>query len=153
MNKRITDFTLQDAKSVVGDERLEWLSSVQDAIVELESLDETAISHTNETYGEGFVEKELKRLYDIKDEMEFDESMFFGINVIVKFSQGVDAYSYEEAVEIVKDNFWEDYKIELEDYEIDPIEFDLRSVLDLLDANGYEDASYFLQLHFAEEEE
>ena len=76
----------------------------------------------------------------------------FGINITVKFAQTVDAESYEEAVEIVKNNFLEDYNIKLEDYEIDPVEFDLRFVLDLLDANGYEDASNFLQLHFAEEE-
>lgn len=82
-----------------------------------------------------------------------NDTTFFGINVTLKFSQGVDAESYEEAVEVVKNNFMEDYKIKLEDYEIDPIEFDLRSVLDLLDANGYEDASNFLQLHFAEKEE
>lgn len=153
MNKRITEFTLQEAKSVVGVERLEWLSRVQDAIEELERLDEAGIHHLNEIYGEDFVEKELKRLYDIKDALEYDNNVFFGINVTLKFSQGVDAESYEEAVEIVKNNFWQDYKIELEDYEIDPIEFDLRSVLDLLEANGYEDASNFLQLHFAEEEE
>jgi len=153
MNKRITEFTLQDAQEILGDERLEWLSRVQEAINELESLDVDGIRHLNETYGEDFVEKELKRLYDIKDELEFDESIFFDINVTIKFSQVVEAESYEEAVEIVKDNFWNDYKLELEDYEIDPIEFDLKSVLDLLDANGYEDASNFLQLHFAEEEE
>ena len=153
MSKHITDFTLHDAKTVVGDERLEWLSRVQDAIEELEYLDVKGIQHLNETYGEGFVEKELKRLYDIKDALEYETNESFGINVTVKFAQVVEAESYEEAVEIVKDNFWQDYKIRLEDYEIDPIEFDLRSVLDLLDANGYEDASNFLQLHFAEEEE
>jgi len=76
-----------------------------------------------------------------------------GINVTLKFSHGVDAESYEEAVEVVKSSFLEEYGINLQDDEIDQEEFDLRSVLDLLDANGYEDASNFLQLHFAEEEE
>jgi len=151
-NKCITDFTLHDAKTVVGDERLEWLSRVQDAIEELERLDEAGIHHLNEIHGENFVEKELKRLYDIKDRLEYETNVPFGINVTVKFGQVVEAESYEEAVEIVKSNFWEDYKIVLEDHEIDPIEFDLKYVLDLLDANGYEDASNFLQLHFAEEE-
>ena len=113
----------------------------------------TALSHTNEIYGEDFVEKELKRLYDIKDRLEYETNLPFGINITVKFAQIVEAESYEEAVEIVKDNFWQDYKIKLEDHEIDPIEFDLQSVLDLLDVNGYEDASNFLQLHFAEEKE
>ena len=84
---------------------------------------------------------------------EFDKNVFFGINVTLKFSQGVDAESYEEAVEIVKSSFLEEYGITLEDDEIDQDEFNLRSVLDLLDANGYEEASNFLQLHFAEEEE
>lgn len=153
MNKHITEFTLQDAKSVVGNERLEWLSRVQDAIEELERLDEAGIHHLNEIYGEDFVEKELKRLYDIKDRLEYETNLPFGINITVKFAQIVEAESYEEAVEIVKDNFWQDYKIKLEDHEIDPIEFDLQSVLDLLDVNGYEDASNFLQLHFAEEKE
>lgn len=153
MNKHITDFTLQDAKTVVGNERLEWLSRVQDAIEELERLDEAGIHHLNEIYGEDFVEKELKRLYDIKDRLEYETNLPFGINITVKFAQIVEAESYEEAVEIVKDNFWQDYKIKLEDHEIDPIEFDLQSVLDLLDVNGYEDASNFLQLHFAEEKE
>lgn len=151
MNKPITEFDLQDAKAVAGVERLEWLIKVQHVIEELEHLDVAGIQHVNEIYGEDFVEKELKRLYVIKDALEFYETTFFGINVTLKFSQGVDAESYEEAVAIVKNNFWEDYNIELEDYEIDPIEFDLRSVLDLLDRNGYEDASNFLQLHFAEE--
>ena len=73
------------------------------------------------------------------------------INVTLKFSQGVDAETYEEAVEIVKDNFLQEYGIHLKDEEIDPKEFNLRSVLDLLDENGYEGASNFLQLHFAEE--
>ena len=153
MNKQIKEFTLQDAKSVVGNERFEWLNKVQDAIEELESLDVTALSHTNEIYGENFVEKELKRLYDIKDRLEYETNLPFGINITVKFAQIVEAESYEEAVEIVKDNFLQDYKIKLEDYEIDPIEFDLQSVLDLLDVNGYEDASNFLKLHFAEEKE
>ena len=153
MSKHITEFDLQDARSVVGDERIEWLSEVQDAINELESLDVQGIQHINEIYGEGFIEKELKRLYDLKDALEYETNESFGINVTVKFAQVVDAESYEEAVEIVKSNFLQDYNIKLEDYEIDPIEFDLRSVLDLLDANGYEDASNFLQLHFAEEEE
>lgn len=153
MSKHITEFDLQDAKEVKGDERFEWLYKVQNAIEELESLDVTAVSHTNEIFGEDFVEKELKRLYDIKDRLEYETNESFGINVTVKFAQVVDAETYEEAVEIVKNNFLQDYKIKLEDYEIDPIEFDLRSVLDLLDANGYEDASNFLQLHFAEEEE
>lgn len=153
MSKHITEFDLQDAKSVVGDERFEWLSRVQNAIEELESYGMKETIHTEEIYGEGFVEKELKRLYDIKDVLELDKNMFFGINVTLKFSQAVDAESYEEAVEIVKDNFYEQYDIVLRDEEIDPKEFDLRSVLDLLDANGYEDASNFLQLHFAEEEE
>lgn len=153
MNKHITEFTLQDAKSVVGDERFEWLNKVQDAIEELERLDEAGIHHLNEIYGEDFVEKELKRLYDIKDRLEYETNLPFGINITVKFAQIVEAESYEEAVEIVKDNFWQDYKIKLEDHEIDPIEFDLQSVLDLLDVNGYEDASNFLQLHFAEEKE
>lgn len=87
-----------------------------------------------------------------KDELELDKNMFFGINVTLKFSQGVDAETYEEAVEIVKDNFLQKYNIELQDEEIDPKEFDLRSVLDLLDTNGYEDASNFLQLHLSKEE-
>jgi hypothetical protein len=82
-----------------------------------------------------------------------NKNTFFGINVTLKFSQGVDAETYEEAVEVVKNSFLEDYDIELQDDEIDPEEFDLRSVLDLLDANGYEDASNFLQLHFAKEKE
>ena len=154
MSKHITEFDLQDARSVVGDERLEWLEKVQDAITELESLDVKNIQHLDEIYDdEDFVEKELKRLYVIKDALEYETNVPFGINVTVKFAQVVDAESYEEAVEVVKNNFMEDYKIKLEDYEIDPIEFDLRSVLDLLDANGYEDASNFLQLHFAEEAE
>jgi hypothetical protein len=153
MNKSIADFTLHDAKTVTGDERLEWLFKVQDAITELESYDVEDIERINELYGEGFVENELESLYDIKDVLERETNESFGINVTIKFSQVVEAETYEEAVEIVKDNFWNDYKIELEDFEIDPIEFDLRSVLDLLDANGYEDASNFLQLHFAEEEE
>lgn len=163
MSKHITEFTLQDAKAVVGNERLEWLDKVQDAITELESYDEKTIWETNKIYGEGFVEKELERLYAIRDVLELDDdehdndehdnNTFFGINVTLKFSQGVDAESYEEAVEIVKDNFYEQYNIVLQDDEIDPKEFDLRSVLDLLDANGYEDASNFLQLHFAEEGE
>lgn len=153
MNKSIANFTLHDAKTVTGDERLEWLSKVQDTITELESYDVMLIARINELYGEGFVEEELKKLYDIKDALEYKTNVPFGINVTIKFSQVVEAETYEEAVEIVKDNFWNDYKIELEDFEIDPIEFDLRSVLDLLDANGYEDASNFLQLHFAEEEE
>lgn len=153
MNKSIADFTLHDAKTVVGDERLEWLSKVQDTITELESYDVMLIARINEIYGEGFVEEELKRLYDIKDRLEYETNESFGINVTVKFSQVVEAETYEEAVEIVKDNFWNDYKLELEDFEIDPIEFDLRSVLDLLDTNGYEDASNFLQLYFAEADE
>lgn len=153
MNKSIADFTLHDAKTVTGNERLEWLYKVQDAIIELESYDAMLIARINELYGEGFVEEELKRLYEIKDVLEHETNKSFGINVTIKFSQVVEAETYEEAVEIVKDNFWNDYKIELEDFEIDPVEFDLRSVLDLLDANGYEDASNFLQLHFAKEEE
>ena len=151
MSKHITEFDLQDAKSVVGNERLEWLDKVQDAINELESYDVTAISHTNEIYGEGFVEKELKRLYDIKDVLEFDKNTFFGIRVTLKFDKGIDAETYEEAVEIVKDNFLQEHKIELQDNEIDQEEFNLKSVLDLLNENGYEDASNFLQLHLAEE--
>jgi hypothetical protein len=153
MNKSLAYFTLHDAKTVVGDERLEWLSKVQDAITELESYDVKDIERINEFYGEDFIEKELKRLYELKDALEHETNAPFGINVTIKFSQVVDAETYEEAVEIVKDNFWNDYGIELEDFEIDPEEFDLRSVLDLLDANGYEDASNFLQLHFAEKEE
>lgn len=153
MNKHITEFTLQDAKSVVGDERFEWLNRIQNAIEELEHLDEAGISYLNEVYGKDFAEKELKRLYDIKDRLEYETNLPFGINITVKFAQIVEAESYEEAVEIVKDNFWQDYNIKLEDHEIDPIEFDLQSVLDLLDVNGYEDASNFLQLHFAEEKE
>ena len=157
MSKHITAFMLQEAKDVKGNERLEWLAEVQDAISELESYDEEGISLAEGIWGEGFVEKELERLYAIRHVLELDDEEYetnesFGINVTVKFSQAVDAGSYEEAVEIVKDNFYEDYKLSLEDYEIDPKEFDLRSVLDLLDANGYEDASNFLQLHFAGEE-
>ena len=165
MSKHITEFDLQDAKALVGKERLEWLCKVEDVINELESYDVTAISHTNEIWGEDFVEKELKRLYDIKDELELDKNMFFGINVTLKFSQGVDAETYEEAVEIVKDNFLkvegkiakviakkQEYGIQLKDEEIDPEEFDLRSILDLLNTNGYEDASNFLQLHLSKKE-
>ena len=158
MSKHITELTLQDAEALVGNERLEWLDRVQEGIEELEGYDVTAVSETNDIWGEDFVEKELERLYALRyilelDDEEYETNESFGINVTVKFSQAVDAGSYEEAVEIVKDNFYEDYKLELEDYEIDPKEFDLRSLLDLLDANGYEDASNFLQLHFAEEEE
>ena len=91
--------------------------------------------------------------FTLQDEQEYDNNVFFGINVTLKFSQGVDAETYEEAVEVVKSSFLEEYNINLQDDEIDQEEFDLRSVLDLLDANGYEDASNFLQLHFAEEEE
>ena len=153
MNKHITEFDLQDAKTVVGNERLEWLSKVQDAIEELEHLDIKSIKNLNEIYGKDFVEKELKRLYDIKDRLEYETNESFGINVTIKFSQVVEAETYEEAVEVVKNNFMEDYKIKLEDYEIDPVELDLRFVLGLLDANGYEDASNFLQLYFAEADE
>ena len=153
MSKHITEFDLQDAKSVVGNERLEWLNKVYNAINELESYNWKDIIHTEDIYGEGFVEKELKRLYDIRDVLELIKLVPFGINVTLKFSHGVDAESYEEAVEVVKSSFLEEYGINLQDDEIDQEEFDLRSVLDLLDANGYEDASNFLQLHFAEEEE
>ena len=72
MSKHITEFDLQDAKTVVGNERLEWLAKVQDTINEFESLDVTAISVTNELWGEGFVEKTLKRLYEIKDRLEYE---------------------------------------------------------------------------------
>ena len=99
MNKHITEFDLQDAKTVVGNERLEWLSKVQDAIEELEHLDIKGIKNLNETYGEGFVEKELNRLYPIRDALEYETNESFGINVTLKFSHGVDAESYEEAVE------------------------------------------------------
>lgn len=87
-----------------------------------------------------------------KTESDLQELTPFGINVTLKFSHGVDAETYEEAVEIVKSSFLEQYGIDLQDDEIDPKEFDLKSVLDLLDANGYEDASNFLQLLFAEED-
>lgn len=70
MSKHITEFDLQDAKSVKGNERLEWLSTVQDAIDELEYLDKAGIQHLNETYGEGFVEKELERLYALRYTLE-----------------------------------------------------------------------------------
>lgn len=152
MSKHITEFTLQDAKTLVGNERLEWLNKVQDAINELENYDEDDISHVNENWGEGFVEKELKRLYSIKEELEPIKLEHFGINVTLKFSHGVEAESYEEAVKIVKNDFLEKYNIELQDDEIDSEDFDLRSVLDLLDKNGYEDASNFLRLHFAKKE-
>lgn len=84
---------------------------------------------------------------------ELDKNTFFGINVTLKFNQGVDAETYEEAVEIVKDNFYRQYDIVLRDEEIDQEEFNLKSALDLLNENGYEDASNFLQLHLAEKEE
>lgn len=153
MSKHITEFDLQDAKAVKGNERLDWLDKVQDAIDELENYDVTAISHTNEIYGEGFVEKELKRLHAIKEELELIKVEPFGINVTLKFSHGVDAETYEEAVEVVKSSFLEEYNITLRDEEIDQEEFDLRYVLDLLNENGYEDASNFLQLHLTKEEE
>lgn len=87
-----------------------------------------------------------------RDESELIKLENFGINVTLNFLHGVEAESYEEAVKIVKDDFLEKYNIELQDNEIDPEKFDLRSVLDLLDKNGYEDASNFLRLHFAKKE-
>ena len=127
--------------------------SYADSPTQLETFtDEEINEHLLETYEEYIHGDDLSihlKEANMKQIKNGNES--FGINVTVKFAQVVDAESYEEAVEIVKSNFLEDYKIKLEDHEIDPVEFDLRSVLDLLDANGYEDASNFLQLHFAEE--
>lgn len=106
----------------------------------------------NDTEAQYYYQDKLDELLR-EDDLELIKLVPFGINVTLKFSHGVDAENYEEAVEIVKSSFLEEYGINLQDNEIDQEEFDLRSVLDLLDANGYEDASNFLQLHFAEEEE
>ena len=137
----------KDIRTIVG---LSYAGSP----VQLETFtDEEINEHLLETYEEYVHEDDLSiRLREVNMKQIKNGNESFGINVTVKFAQMVDAESYEEAVEIVKNNFLEDYKIKLEDYEIDPVEFDLRFVLDLLDANGYEDASNFLQLHFAEEE-
>jgi len=43
----------------------------------------------------------------------------FGIKVDLSYDMGVDAETYEEAVNIVKDIFLEEHKIELKDSEID----------------------------------
>lgn len=77
----------------------------------------------------------------------------FGISVVVKESIGVDAENYEEAVKVVKEVWLDQHNIELENHEIDPIgPRDLKEVLDLLDANGYQEASNFLQLHYNDNE-
>ena len=152
--KHITEFDLQDAKNVRGDERLEWQAKVSEAIMELENLEAVDEEHLNEIWGDNFVAQELDRLLVIQKVLDEDEPEdTFGINVVVKFSHVVDAVSYDEAVKIVKDSILDAHNIELTDDEIDPEEFDLRSVLDLLDANGFEEASNFLQLQFANEED
>jgi len=44
----------------------------------------------------------------------------FGISVVIRESIGVDAETYEEAVEVVKEVYLDQHNIELTDREIDP---------------------------------
>lgn len=44
----------------------------------------------------------------------------FGISVVIKEDIGVEAETYEEAVEVVKQTYLDQHNIELADHEIDP---------------------------------
>lgn len=85
--------------------------------------------------------------------MENNKETDFGIRATVEIDFGVPAETYEEAVEIFKQKVLEDYNIELTDDQIDKEPLSLRDLFDALDENGYEDASNFLQLHLAEEDD
>ena len=85
--------------------------------------------------------------------MENNKETMFGIRATIEIDFGVPAETYEEAVEIFKQKVLEDYNIELTDDQIDKEPLSLRDLFDTLDENGYEDASNFLQLHLAEEDE
>ncbi len=85
--------------------------------------------------------------------MENNKETMFGIRATIEIDFGVPAETYEEAVEIFKQKVLEDYNIELTDDQIDKEPLNLRDLFDTLDENGYEDASNFLQLHLAEEDD
>lgn len=85
--------------------------------------------------------------------MENKKETFFGIRATIELDFGVPAETYEEAVEIFKQKVLEDHNIELTDDQIDNEPLSLRDLFDTLDENGYEDASNFLQLHLAEEDD
>lgn len=85
--------------------------------------------------------------------MENNKETFFGIRATIELDFGVPAETYEEAVEIFKQKVLEDHNIELTDDQIDKEPLSLRGLFDTLDENGYEDASNFLQLHLAEEDD
>lgn len=85
--------------------------------------------------------------------MENNKETVFGIRATIEIDFGVPAETYEEAVEIFKQKVLEDYNIELTDDQIDKEPLNLRDLFDTLDENGYEDASNFLQLHIAEEDD
>lgn len=85
--------------------------------------------------------------------MENNKETMFGIRATIEIDFGVPAETYEEAVEIFKQKVLEDYNIELTDDQIDKEPLSLRDLFDTLDENGYEDASNFLQLHLAEEDD
>lgn len=85
--------------------------------------------------------------------MENNKETVFGIKATIEIDFGVPAETYEEAVEIFKQKVLEDYNIELTDDQIDKEPLSLRDLFDTLDENGYEDASNFLQLHLAEEDD
>ena len=85
--------------------------------------------------------------------MKNNKETVFGIRATIELDFGVPAETYEEAVEIFKQKVLEDYNIELTDDQIDKEPLSLRDLFDTLDRNGYEDASNFLQLHIAEEDD
>lgn len=85
--------------------------------------------------------------------MENNKETFFGIRATIELDFGIPAETYEEAVKIFKQKVLEDYNIELTDDQIDKEPLSLRDLFDTLDENGYEDASNFLQLHLAEEDD
>lgn len=73
----------------------------------------------------------------------------FNIGVVIKETVTVEAETYEKAVELVKAVWTHEHDIQLTNHEIDPIEpKDLKEILDLLEQNGFEEASNLLQLHY-----